>query len=492
MFECCNMSIKIFTVCLLFLLRCRFPTNKSIPCIIRGRYGAEALKLLRKSERLDLKLQKAKLDVEFLCNCQDHGLIPHFLDFRLANSRLRNSDAYSSAQRRFLSVEIKSRRSSVRVLENQLRFVSNQLKDSFSVLDFIHTASKLALTNRKLIQHQQSIQRSKFERLQKEKSGHLNDPDKVIHNLSSHVLTATQKKVLVKGLNFSVAPKKLRYADYLTPFELFYRSVSGLPVYRGDQELIKTKVKEIALSSLHTYNSSETPSSLSRAEHKAIMELTSVKDLIIHKSDKGNSVVLLDKIDYIRKMGTILNDPSKFKPFPMKRGKELNEVLKHEKKLRSVLKSIFNKGILHQDIYNKLVPAGSKPGRLYSLSKIHKPGAPLRPILSAINTPSYALAKFLVPILAPVTSNQYTVKDSFSFAKEISSIKSDGLFMASLDVKSLFTNIPLDETIEICSDALFTSEAAPQDIPKSDFKSLLRACAQKTAAGFHMGKTEDL
>ena len=42
-----------------------------------------------------------------------------------------------------------------------------------------------------------------------------------------------------------------------------------------------------------------------------------------------------------------------------------------------------------------------------------------------------------------ITSNEFTVKDTFCFAKEI--------VMGSLDVDSLFRNISLDETIDICS-----------------------------------------
>ena len=71
-----------------------------------------------------------------------------------------------------------------------------------------------------------------------------------------------------------------------------------------------------------------------------------------------------------------------------------------------------------------------------------------------INTPSYKLAKFLVPILSPLTINEYTVKDSFAFAKEIT--KTDcNYVMASLDVESLFTNIPFEETIENCANDFF-------------------------------------
>ena len=50
-----------------------------------------------------------------------------------------------------------------------------------------------------------------------------------------------------------------------------------------------------------------------------------------------------------------------------------------------------------------------------------------------------------MPILKSLTSNEYTVKDSFAFAEEIVEQDSE-FFMGSLDVDSLFTNIPLEET----------------------------------------------
>ena len=68
-----------------------------------------------------------------------------------------------------------------------------------------------------------------------------------------------------------------------------------------------------------------------------------------------------------------------------------------------------------------------------------------RPVLSAINTPGYNLAKFLIPILEHLSHSEFTVKDSFKFAKEITKYDSS-LFMASLDVEVLFTNITFKET----------------------------------------------
>ena len=42
----------------------------------------------------------------------------------------------------------------------------------------------------------------------------------------------------------------------------------------------------------------------------------------------------------------------------------------------------------------------------------------------------------------------------------------------SLDVNSLFTNFPLDETIDICVDKLYNDNKNPPNIPKHDFRNL--------------------
>ena len=51
-------------------------------------------------------------------------------------------------------------------------------------------------------------------------------------------------------------------------------------------------------------------------------------------------------------------------------------------------------------------------------------------------------------LLKPLATNEFSVKDSFPFAEEIVDQKPD-FFMGSLDVDSLFTNIPLKEIIDI-------------------------------------------
>ena len=121
-------------------------------------------------------------------------------------------------------------------------------------------------------------------------------------------------------------------------------------------------------------------------------------------------------------------------------------------------------------------PVETRIGIMYRNCKVHKQQvdgcSPFRPILSALQTPTYNLAKFLVPILNPLTKNEYTVKDSFQFAEEICE-QYPTSSMGSLDVDSFFTNIPLDETIDICANQLFENTDTVDVFTKSELKQLL-------------------
>ena len=115
--------------------------------------------------------------------------------------------------------------------------------------------------------------------------------------------------------------------------------------------------------------------------------------------------------------------------------------------------------------------------KIYGSAKVHKPiidNCPsVQPILSAIGTPTYNPAKFLVSILSPLTINEFTVHDLFAFAEEVVNFDANCI-MASLDVESLFTNIPLDETIENCINDLFSNNDTVHNFIKEDLKELLK------------------
>ena len=124
---------------------------------------------------------------------------------------------------------------------------------------------------------------------------------------------------------------------------------------------------------------------------------------------------------------------------------------------------MYEKGCFTKSQYLKICPTGSKPGILYGQAKVHKPvenNCPsFRPILSAIGTPTYDLR----------SEKEYTVYDSFSFASEVSKFNSKNL-MASLDVDSLFTNIPLEETIDNIINDLFLTTDKVHNFEREELK----------------------
>ena len=117
----------------------------------------------------------------------------------------------------------------------------------------------------------------------------------------------------------------------------------------------------------------------------------------------------------------MLSDSRKFKKLDIKPGKEINSLLQQEDRLTNFLKKV--KKSISDQLYKELYPRGSQSGIMYGLSKIQKSlfnnFPKLRPILSAINTATYGWAKFSVPLLKCFTMNEYTVKDSYEFAKDI-------------------------------------------------------------------------
>jgi hypothetical protein len=220
---------------------------------------------------------------------------------------------------------------------------------------------------------------------------------------------------------------------------------------------------------------------------KSVKALRNKEGLLITKPDKGSGIVLMNRTDYVAKMHQIIDDATKFKHLgPIdthdntdKREKELKDFLntlywKEDRKTNNKrtdgtkcnnIKRKNNKQKnknrdnqqLSEHEYNFIRPVGSQRPRLYGLPKTHKTGIPLRPILSLVGSAEHNLAKFLNSILEPVTTrfSKYTIKDSFTFADEIRRTPAGNTYMVSFDVKSLFTNVPLTETINICADALY-------------------------------------
>ena len=74
----------------------------------------------------------------------------------------------------------------------------------------------------------------------------------------------------------------------------------------------KSKTKDVGLSSFRLFNKKDHRfESLTEDEYEAFLNLKSNANIIIQNAGKGNSVVVIDRLKYVRKMEELLSDRSK-------------------------------------------------------------------------------------------------------------------------------------------------------------------------------------
>ena len=139
-------------------------------------------------------------------------------------------------------------------------------------------------------------------------------------------------------------------------------------------------------------------------------------------------------------------------------------------------------------IYDAIQPTETQRPRMYGLPKTHKEGTPLRPILSMTGSSHHELGKWLAGILQLVLErfSSHCISGSFTFAKTMHNLDIDpSVFTCSCDVPSLFTNVPLDETIKICSEALYDQSDIQPVIPKDVFVELMKSATPSVEFSFN-------
>lgn len=94
-----------------------------------------------------------------------------------------------------------------------------------------------------------------------------------------------------------------------------------------------------------------------------------------------------------------------------------------KKKTIECLQKLQKEGTIDRLQYHRLYPQDAIPC-IYGLPKIHKEGAPLRLIVSSINSVMYNIAKHLANILAPLVGNTpHHIQNSIDFVNKVRGLK---------------------------------------------------------------------
>lgn len=210
-------------------------------------------------------------------------------------------------------------------------------------------------------------------------------------------------------------------------------------------ELCREVKKEIH----NLYKQSSNYYNLSKAEIKALNELKRNQNIIIKKADKNSGLVVMNKKDYETKVYTQLRDIKVYTP--LKEDDSQNVKIKSDK----LLKTLLDNNSITDKQYHNLTNYSVKPPIFYGIPKIHKKNNPLRPIVSQINGPTYKLNQYIHELLLVAESEiPYLFKDTTAFLQLIEHHKevNNNTILVTMDVVSLYTNIPHQEAIKFVTE----------------------------------------
>ena len=190
-------------------------------------------------------------------------------------------------------------------------------------------------------------------------------------NLSDEALKDEETQLLSLGLKFCPTSEEDSVAKTSSKLEPILKKLDP-----GVESAATHDVASTLLSSKQK---------LSNLNTKQKMALKSLKkkskDLKIVPADKSNATVVMTNSQYLQKMEDHLNSGtySLLKKNP-------TESL--SRKLDAVLKKLLKEDKIDKRFYDDSRVLHPRAPQIYGLPKIHKPGNPLRPIVSFYDTPS--------------------------------------------------------------------------------------------------------
>ena len=318
------------------------------------------------------------------------------------------------------------------------------------------------------------------------KKNHKQQLESYILNLSSKTLSLPQLSVLRKGLGF--VPNTDKPLDFTEGIQRLTRTLRLKHRFRDQEQDGQDSEKpkpppfkpksnwappsadpatELYLSSLPDKLAAiqKRPylQNLSKAEWRALSTLRKDQSLVIKKADKGSCLVVEDTSQYIADGLSHLADTDIYQPITADPTVKLTEAI------NEFVTVIEKKGHIDRNMRDFLLNNAEKvrTQQLYFLKKVHKGPHIVRPIVSGSSGPTENLSAlldyFLQPLLPGIPSY---IKDSkhVTMLLEKHSFPADCI-LTTIDVKSLYLNIPHNEGIRSTLHHLYHLNPNHDDVP---------------------------
>ena len=425
---------------------------------------------IRFIEKLRYKIINIEISLEFLNYCSLNGLLPKFTYNSTTMKRNSNKIEVISLRKKRLEDELTSK---IKLLDDLNRKI--KIEYEFWEHEDIETTLKHTISKKLdelCLCHLNQNKKRIFKKLQKlhelqNKENIVNNDDKnQFINLSNITLSDNQKLFLNLGLNchYMKRPNQLE---------------KKIEIEKLMDDILQLQLKKKVVVNPMLPIELRTESSKCRGNYKskilsedlkrAAVELKNNPNIVIRRADKSSVYVIMNSDDYTQKLNTILDDSTKFKEIKKDPSNQIKT------KLNRIISQI-NSAV--KEIQIKPLRGEYKPGYIYGNVKNHKQNCPLRPIISQIPTATYSISKVLNDLLTPYIPNQFNLKSSKEFLDVITTTTPSNM-IASLDVESLFTNVPVDATIQIIIDTVYNSPS-PLPIPRLLLLQLLQICTKES------------
>ena len=179
-------------------------------------------------------------------------------------------------------------------------------------------------------------------------------------------------------------------------------------------------------------------------------------DVIICNADKGGAVVILDVKDYIKEAYRQLSDENVYKHL------RNDATLLHGELVNNAIVHLRNRNLISEKLANGLKVSDPRTPLFYLLPKIHKINNPGRPVVNSISCHTENIYQFvdyhLQPLAKKLPSYIQDTTDFLNRLNQLPEVLPNGSILVTLDVKSLYANIPNQEGIEAVNSYLKDSD----------------------------------
>jgi hypothetical protein len=260
-----------------------------------------------------------------------------------------------------------------------------------------------------------------------------------INNLTNITFDKEETRMLKYGLIYCIErPVKAYFTNLLAETERAIKLPDG-KMQNAYRFLATNKLKQI-ISSTNQQNATQKRQLhvMKKPKHKLATEKA-----IITQADKGKTVVIISSDEYSKKIHTFLTT-NNFRTLTR------DTTDRYQKR---ILKTIQECNLIIDKRQTKyLTQKEPSPPALKAQIKLHKTDIPIRPVINNSSAPSYKLAKHLTKILNQyiTLNNHYKVTNSTNLAHDLIKLKiHENHKMITFDIKDLYVNIPIHETLNI-------------------------------------------